>query len=159
MWECRDIWLCWCCQGSARCKQLEQPPLLKNLPWGSFANLTRSTGRPGPSVRGTDASAAECQQLCPHPGRDAATMFSWPKFSRKRETSPQTRTERLCHVFLLNIGHIVEHWTQICTIALSPKRCLLWPVLRVILHHRAVTATGGQDQLHDSPLKHPHQDS
>lgn len=35
-------------------------------------------------------------------GGDAATMLSWPKFPQKREPSPWTRNERLCHFFLLN---------------------------------------------------------
>lgn len=36
------------------------------------------------------------------PGRDAATMFSWPKFPQKREPSPRPRNERLCHLSHLN---------------------------------------------------------
>lgn len=36
------------------------------------------------------------------PGRDAAAMFFWPKYPQKREPSPPTRNERLCHFFFLN---------------------------------------------------------
>lgn len=91
-------WICWCCQGSAGWKQLEQPPLLNNLPWGSFANLSQSTGMPGPSVQCTDAFAAEHQQLWLHPWQECCHHVVLAKIPSEEGTQPTSKY----HFFLLN---------------------------------------------------------
>jgi len=58
---------------------------------GAFASLTRSTGKPGPSVQSTDAAAAEYQQLQPHPWQGRCHHVLLAKISSEEGTQPTNK--------------------------------------------------------------------